>query len=101
MGEPQSIHPKEDGSLRLYIYYLKSNEITIQDSYPSPCMDQFIDLLGVVTIFLTHDTNLVYWQAEIDPDHHEKTSFPRKMASSSAQKCQASSAIPPPHFKEP
>lgn len=67
--------PRKDGSLRFYIYYRKSNAVTIRDSYPLPHMDECIDSLGDATVLSTLDANSGYWLIEIENGDRDKTAF--------------------------
>lgn len=58
--------PGNDGSLRFYLDYVKSNGITVRDTYPLPRIDDFTDSSGEETIFLTVHENSGYSQIEVD-----------------------------------
>lgn len=44
--------PKQDCPFRFGVYYQKLNAVRIRDSYPIPCMDEHIKLLGDATLLL-------------------------------------------------
>jgi hypothetical protein len=52
--------PKPNGSMRFCVDYRKLNAIPIQDTYPLPQMDEFINSLGEANVFTTLDCNSGY-----------------------------------------
>lgn len=44
--------PKNDEKLRLCVKCRKLNAMTVEDTYPLPCMDEFIQSLGDAALFL-------------------------------------------------
>jgi hypothetical protein len=65
---------KPDGSTRFCVDYRRLN-VTVQDSYPLPRMDECIESLGDAKIFTTLDCNSGYWQIPVRPEDREKTTF--------------------------
>ncbi|GBM45471.1 Retrovirus-related Pol polyprotein from transposon 297 [Araneus ventricosus] len=66
---------KKDVSTRFCVDYTKLNEITINDSYPLPRIDDTLDALKRSQWFSTLDLKSGYWQVEIQPEDKEKTAF--------------------------
>jgi hypothetical protein len=54
-ASPVVLVPKPDGTMRFCVDYLKLNAMTIRDTYPRPRMDECIDSLENVRIFITLD----------------------------------------------
>ena len=66
---------KTDGSSRFCVDYRKLNDITINDAYPLPRVDESLDQLSGSKWFSCLDLNAGYWQVEMDPGVAEKTAF--------------------------
>ncbi|GFY06605.1 retrovirus-related Pol polyprotein from transposon 17.6 [Trichonephila clavipes] len=66
---------KKDGSTRFCAEYRQLNDVTKNDSYPLPRIDDRLDTLAGNTWFSTPDLKSGYWQVELHPDDKEKTAF--------------------------
>lgn len=60
---------------RMVINYSKINDITIEDKYPLPRIDEILDNLGKCQYFTCLDLAQGYHQMEMDPTSIEKTAF--------------------------
>lgn len=73
---------KQDASgeekFRIVIDYRKLNEITVNDRYPIPNMDEILGKLGKCNYFTTIDLAKGFHQIEIDHDSIAKTAFSTK-----------------------
>src|SRR5579871_3928920 len=66
---------KKNGKLCLVVDYHKLNKITRKNAYPLPRIDELLDSLGNVAVFLTLDMCSGFYQIEVDPESREKTAF--------------------------
>lgn len=70
---------KEDASgiqkWRIVVDYRKLNNITIDDKYPIPIMDEILDKLGRCMYFTTLDLTKGFYQIEVEPSDRHKTAF--------------------------
>ena len=57
------------------IDYRALNQRTVRDSYPLPCIDDLLDLLGKARVFSKIDLRSGYHQVAITPCDVEKTAF--------------------------
>jgi RNase H-like domain found in reverse transcriptase/Reverse transcriptase (RNA-dependent DNA polymerase) len=60
---------------RMVIDYRKLNEVTVEDKYPIPRIDEILDNLGKCTYFTTLDLAQGFHQIEVDSNSIEKTAF--------------------------
>jgi len=72
---PGVLVPKLDGTMPFCVDYFRLNEVTVQDVYPLPRMDDCIDLLGDAKVFSTLDSNSGYWQIPVADEERDKTTF--------------------------
>lgn len=62
-ASPIVLIPQKEETLRNCVNYRKLNAGKIEDSYPIPCMDTCLDLMGALTIFSTLYVGCRYLQA--------------------------------------
>ena len=74
-ASPIVLVKKKDGTLRFYADYRKVNELTRQDAYPLPRVNDVLDTLAGSKWFTTLDLLSGYWQVELKKDDREKTAF--------------------------
>lgn len=60
---------------RIVIDYRKLNNITVDDKYPIPLMDEILDKLGRCMYFTTLDLTKGFYQIEVEPRDRHKTAF--------------------------
>lgn len=60
---------------RIVIDYRKLNEVTKEDKFPLPNMDDILDKLGRANYFTTLDLAKGFHQIEMEPKDFEKTAF--------------------------
>ena len=72
---PVVLIPKRDGTKRFCVDFRKLNEITEQDCFPMPRIDDILDGLKGSTIFTVIDLKSGYWQMELDEESMDKASF--------------------------
>lgn len=60
---------------RIVLDYRKLNQVTREDKYPIPRIDDILDKLGRSNYFSTLDLTKGFYQIEVDPDDREKTAF--------------------------
>ena len=72
-GAPMFV--KKDVTLRLCIDYGKLNKVTIKNRYPLPRIDDLLDQLKGVVVFLKIDMRLGYHQIRIKEEDNYKTTF--------------------------
>ncbi|GFX79276.1 retrovirus-related Pol polyprotein from transposon 412 [Trichonephila clavipes] len=68
---------KNVGSTRFYVDYRRMNDVTKNDSYSLPRIDDTLDTLDGNTWFSTLDLKSGYWQVELHSHDKEKTAFTR------------------------
>lgn len=61
---PIVLVPRKDVTLRVCLYYRKSNVVTIQDAYPIPRTGYCIEWHGDATIFSTLDSIIENWKLD-------------------------------------
>lgn len=79
-NSPIWIIPKKEDKVgnkewRIVIDYRKLNEITREDKYPIPKIDEVLDSLGRANYFTTLDLTKGFYQIEVNPEDMEKTAF--------------------------
>ena len=66
---------KKGGGTRFCVDYRKLNQITKQDEFPLPRIDDTLNLLAGTHYFTTLDLASGYWQVAMDKASQEKTAF--------------------------
>ena len=66
---------KKDGSLRLCVDYRRLNQMTQEDRYPMPRVEELLEQLGSARFITTLDLTKGYYQVSVHPDDREKTAF--------------------------
>ena len=74
-SQPLVIITKKDGSPRFCVDFRKLNNITKQQIFPMPRIDEVLDSLGDACYYTTLDLASGYWQIPTDPKDMEKTAF--------------------------
>ena len=72
---PVVLVTKRDGSNRFCIDYRSLNNITKNNSFPLPMIDDLLATLGKAKYFSKLDQKSGYWQVELDEKDKEKTAF--------------------------
>jgi hypothetical protein len=67
--------PKKDGTLRLCVDYHALNEVTINNKYPLPRIDDLFDQLSGVCVFSNIDLRSGYHQLKVQECDILKTAF--------------------------
>lgn len=75
---PKKMDASGKQKFRLVIDYRNLNEITIDDKFPIPNMDEILDKLGKCQYFTTIDLAKGFHQIQMDPDSIAKTAFSTK-----------------------
>ncbi len=66
---------KKDGNLRLCVDYRRLNQVTQEDRYPMPRVEELLELLGKARFITTLDLTKGYYQVSVHPKDREKTAF--------------------------
>ena len=72
---------KNDGTLRLCIYYRALNNITHKDTYPLPRIDELLDNMAGAEYFTKMDLQQGYHKIRVKPEHVQQTAFQTKFGS--------------------
>lgn len=71
---------KNDGTLRLCIYYRKLNKGLVKNKYPFPRIDDLFDQMRGAKLFLKIDLRSRYHQVWIKDENIHKTAFEPSMS---------------------
>ena len=74
-SSPVVLVKKKDGAWRFCVDYRRLNDITCQDAFPLPRIDDSLDALSGNALFSTLDLVSGYWQVPLSPDAQEKSAF--------------------------
>ncbi|KAK3878732.1 hypothetical protein Pcinc_016642 [Petrolisthes cinctipes] len=74
-ASPCLLIPKPDGSFRFCTDYRKVNQVTVQDSYPLPLIDDIIDEIGQSPFITTIDLLKGYYQIPLTPRAKKVSAF--------------------------
>lgn len=66
---------KKDGSIRFCVDYQKLNQVTLNETYPIPKIEESLNELGGVYFFTKLDLKSGFWQFAIEKASQEKTAF--------------------------
>src|SRR5579871_2640964 len=66
---------KKNGELYLVVNYCKLNKVTRKDAYSLLRIDELLDSLGNMAMFLILDMCSGFYQIEVDPESCEKIAF--------------------------
>uniref|UniRef100_A0A0K8WBI5 RNA-directed DNA polymerase n=1 Tax=Bactrocera latifrons TaxID=174628 RepID=A0A0K8WBI5_BACLA len=72
---PKKLDASGKDKWRIVVDYRKLNNITVDDKYPIPNMDEILDKLGRCLYFTTIDLAQGFHQIEMDPIDRQKTAF--------------------------
>ena len=74
-ASPIVLTTKKDGTSCFCVDYRRLNQVTKQDVYPLPWVDDSLDLLAHSKYFTTLDLASGYLQVKVEPQSQEKTAF--------------------------
>ncbi|GFW07664.1 hypothetical protein TNCV_3917971 [Trichonephila clavipes] len=74
-ASPVVLIPKPNGTFRLCIDYRKLNEITVEDTYPLPRMDDLLHQAKLTPFMSTLDLRAGYHQVKVHVEDQDKTAF--------------------------
>ena len=77
-ASPILLADKKNGKVRFCIDFRRLNNVTKQDAYPLPRMDEILAALGKSTFFSTIDLTDAFWSIKINEEDVEKTAFTSK-----------------------
>ena len=66
---------KKDGSLRLCVDYRRLNQVTAEDRYPMPRVEELLEQLGKAEYITTLDLTKGYYQVSVASEDRAKTAF--------------------------
>ena len=75
LASPITLAPKRDGTWRFCIDYRRLNDITRNDSFPVPRLDEALSVIRGCDRFSVQDAQSCFWQKRLHPDDQEKTTF--------------------------
>lgn len=74
-ASPILLADKKNGNIRFCVDYRRLNNVTIQDAYPLPRMDDILSVLGQAKYFTTLDLTDAFWSIKIRDEDIPKTAF--------------------------
>lgn len=74
-SSPCLLAPKSDGSPHFRTDYRKVNAVTTPDSFPLPCMEDCIDIIGPAKFITKLDLLKGYWQVPLTPRASDISAF--------------------------
>ncbi|XP_075141564.1 uncharacterized protein LOC142217269 [Leptodactylus fuscus] len=74
-ASPVVLVPKKDRTTRFCVDYRGLNEITVDDAYPMPRIDDLLDRLGKAQYLSIMDLSRGYWQIPLSPQAQERSAF--------------------------
>ena len=66
---------KKDGGVRLCVDYRRLNEVTMDDRYPMPRVEELLEQMGKAKFISTLDLTKGYYQVSVAPEDRKKTAF--------------------------